>query len=109
MNSLEPILKQHVENKGLRQVGAELGYSTAVVSQVLADKYTGNNNKFWGQVNKVYGNGGVIDCPMKGELTPAECAEYYENAKAFGSRATGNPATYRLYQTCLKRCPIRNT
>lgn len=99
------ILKRQVEQRGPRQVAKELGVSRSTVDLVCQGKYQASTTKVEGRVQKIYGTGGNIECPVKGLITPIECAENFRKAKVIGMKA-GNPLTLKLYKECL-RCAIR--
>jgi len=101
------ILKRQVEMKGPKTVARELGISRSSVDLVVQGKYSASTVKIEGRVKKIYGKNGMVECPVKGIITPLECAENFRKAKLIGMKA-GNPETLRLYKSCLG-CGIRNT
>ena len=101
------ILKQQVKEKGAATVAREVGISPASLSLVLAEKYPAKTDNVERKVISIYGTvSGLIDCPVLGEIEPAVCAEKHNLANLVGMKC-GNPATLKLYKTCLK-CAIRS-
>ncbi len=101
------MLRQQVADKGARQVAKELGVSHTTLSLVVNGKYGAGTKKIEARVAAIYGTAsGLVDCPVRGEMGPALCAENWQRAKLIGMKA-GNPETLRLYKTCLK-CPVRS-
>ncbi|OED43589.1 hypothetical protein ACH42_09765 [Endozoicomonas sp. (ex Bugula neritina AB1)] len=93
-------LRQQVEKHGQKAVGKTIGYSTAVVSQVLSGKYTGD----WGAVEmKVRGAylGDTVRCPVLDELAVNLCLEYQRQPYA-----PTNRQRVRLFSAC-RSCPNR--
>ena len=100
------ILRKEVEAKGPKQVAKELEMSRSSIDLVLSGKYAASTRKIEDRVRRIYGNnGGGIDCPVLGPISPNACSEKRALAKKIGMRA-GNPETLRLYKTCLN-CSIR--
>lgn len=99
------ILKKEVEAKGPKQVAKELGISRSTVDMVVQGKYQASTAKVEERVQKIYGMNGKIECPVKGLITPIECAENFKRAKLIGMKS-GNPETLRLHKQCL-RCAVR--
>lgn len=99
------ILRREVEAKGPKIVAKELGISRSAVDLVCQGKYKANTEKVMARVQKIYGHNGGIECPVKGILTPIECAENFRLAKLIGMKA-GNPETLRLYKSC-SICAVR--
>jgi transcriptional regulator with XRE-family HTH domain len=97
------ILKQQIADKGPRQVGRELGVSHSTLSLVMSGKYGASTRRVEERVRAIYGNpSGMVDCPARGEMPPADCAENWRRAKLIGMKA-GNPETLRLYKTQSRR------
>jgi len=98
------VLRARVAKKGARQAAIEVGYSQAVISQVLGGKYTGNLDAVLRRIERLYGNEEVA-CPDGEATTPEACAIKRERAGRMGLKA-GNPDTLRQNSTCLK-CDLR--
>ncbi|MFC1524709.1 helix-turn-helix domain-containing protein [Thermodesulfobacteriota bacterium] len=107
MTAWMQILAQQIEEKSPAQVARELGVSPATISLVCSGKYGASTDKIEARVVKIYGieTGGVL-CSILGDIPPEDCVNHWEKAKAIGLRA-GNPATLKLYKTCVK-CAVRN-
>ena len=103
-NTSKAILQRHVEMKGRSEVTAELGISSATLSQVLNDKYGAKTEAIEAKIMKFYGNEGLVTCPILGRIEPGRCAETYQKAQKI--KSAGNPATIRLYSACRK-CDFR--
>ena len=101
-NTCEPLwldtLRQERQHKGLKIVAEEIGYSTAVVSTVLAGKYTGDWAKVEQAVRGAY-LGETVRCPVLGELATNRCLEYQRQPY----RSTNRTAVM-LYRAC-STCP----
>lgn len=95
------ILRREVAAKGPKRVALELGVSRSTVDLVVQGKYSASTRRIESRVERIYGKNGLIECPVKGSLTPLECAENFRRAKAIGMRA-GNPETLRLYRACAE-------
>ncbi len=100
------ILADHANEKGNANVARELGISPTTVSLVLAEKYPASTDSVEKKVMGIYGIEGMVVCPILGVMLPDRCATNWERAKKIGMKA-GNPATIRLYKSCLK-CNLRN-
>jgi len=99
------LLKRHVNQKGPRLVAKELGVSRSMIDLVTQGKYLASTQRIIERVKRIYGVDGKIECPIKGVLTPLECAENFRKAKLIGLRC-GNPETMRLHKEC-SRCSTR--
>lgn len=95
-------LRQQVEQTSQRTVAKAIGYSTAVVSQVLSGKYTGDWHKVEQKVRGAY-LGDTVLCPVLDELAVNLCLEH----QARPYRSTNRQAVM-LYRAC-KGCPNRKT
>lgn len=93
-------LREQVAKNGQRRVAKLIGYSTAVVSQVLSGKYTGDWHKVEQKVRGVY-LGDTVLCPVLDELAVNLCLEH----QARPYRSTNRQAVM-LYRAC-KGCPNR--
>jgi hypothetical protein len=99
-------LQAEVAAKGPKQVARELGVSRTTVDLVCQGKYQASTDKIQERVSSIYGNAGIIVCPVLGEILPIRCAETWDRAKKIGLKC-GNPETLRLYKTCIN-CSTRN-
>lgn len=91
-------LRVQVASKTQAKVAAELGYSPAVINQVLASKYKGNLPRFAETVRSVY-LGETVFCPVMGELEKHRCRQYQKEPFS----AT-NPVRVRRYRACRAGC-----
>jgi len=99
------ILRRQAKTKGQAAVARELGVSPSTISMVLAGKYRASTEAIARRVQNIYGNGGLVQCPVLGAIEPSRCIDTWERARRIGVRA-GNPATIRLHKACLK-CDLR--
>lgn len=79
-------------------VARELSVSTAVISQLLNDKYTGDVVVMAARIKGAY-MGAVVPCPVYGTLAKNKCLEFQALPAAFT-----NPLRSRLAQRC-PTCP----
>lgn len=103
-NSCMAILTRHVEMKGRKNVIIELGISPATLSLVIGNKYGASTTAIENKIMKVYGNDGLVVCPVLGRIEPSKCADYFKRSQI--KRSAGNPHTIRLYMACRK-CDLR--
>lgn len=96
------LLREAVDAASGTAVAKRLGYSPAVVSQVLKGKYAGRTDLVRQRVIEVYGATSV-PCPVLGEIPLSRCAA--ERNRPF---AATNPLRVRLWQTC-PTCPFNPT
>jgi hypothetical protein len=91
-------LREQVSDKGQRVVGKEIGYSPAVVSQVLNNKYGGDLKQVEKCVRGAY-MGETVLCPVMGEVSVNRCLEVQKQPFA-----STNPQRVRLYRACRGGC-----
>lgn len=82
-------------------VSAQLGRSSAIVSQVLRAKYEAGTARFEDRVRGVFMNG-CVECPALGKLPLQECQDWREKARTF---AAGNPLRTSMFRAC-RACPV---
>lgn len=80
-------------------VARDLGYSPAVVSQLLSNKYPGDVARVLGKVRGLL-LGEVVECPVLGTLARNRCLD--EQKKPFAST---NSTRVKLFHACRK-CPL---
>ncbi len=100
-------MRKEVNAKGPKQVAQELGISRSTVDLVLRGKYGADTKKIQERIKAIYGHNGVVLCPVLEEITPIQCADYWNKAKKIGMMAS-NPTTLKLYKTCIN-CSIRRS
>lgn len=76
-----------------------IGYSSAVVNQVLKGSYSGDLHRVEEAVRGAL-MGAVVDCPVVGEMPRNRCIDYQRRS---GSFAATNPMRVMLSQAC-PRC-----
>lgn len=84
---------------GLNACAERLGYSAAVVSQAIANKYPGDMKKLEGKVRGAL-MGETVTCPVLGEIGRDACLDW--QAKP---RAHTNAVRTRVYRACRGGCP----
>lgn len=96
------LLAEAVDAANQRAVAEVIGYSPAVVSQVLKGVYAGNTDRVRDAVLGAYA-GLTVACPVLGDVPRQECLRYQRE----GYVAT-NPLRVRLYRACRGGCPHRS-
>jgi len=86
--------------KSQAKVAGALKVSTAVVSALLNDKYTGDANAMAERIRGLY-MAQTVQCPVMGTLGRNHCLEFQKRPLAFT-----NPQRVALHQAC-KTCPNR--
>jgi len=81
------------------RVAATIGYSAAVVNQVLAGTYKGDLAAVQKAVEGAF-MGATVDCPVLGVIPSNRCLE--EQRRPF---AATSPNRVRLYRACRAGCP----
>lgn len=94
------VLRDYNAAHGGKKTAEAIGYSRAVVSQVLGGKYQGDLNAVRQKVEGAL-MGLSVDCPVIGDLPRNRCLDYQRQ----GFSAT-NPMRVRLAQAC-PTCPNR--
>jgi hypothetical protein len=91
-------LAEACNRRSAAAVARDLGYSPAVVSQLIANKYPGDVARV---IDKIRGLllGETVDCPVLGELARHRCLD--EQRKPF---STSSSTRVRLYHAC-RTCP----
>ncbi|WP_121064686.1 hypothetical protein [Chachezhania antarctica] len=82
------------------KVAAQLGYSAALVSQVLRRKYPGDLRAVETAVRGAYEEF-VIACPALGEIAPKLCQEWRGKARKYSNE---NSQRVRMFRAC-NACP----
>ncbi|MDI1471906.1 hypothetical protein THER_1668 [Thermodesulfovibrio sp. N1] len=100
---MKEILQEEIQKRGKKQVAFELGISVSTLTLYMQGKYPAPE-RVEERAKKIYSNG-RIQCPVLGEISPAQCAENYELAEKVG-RMVSNPEKLKLYRACMK-CEIR--
>lgn len=80
------------------RVAQEIGYSAAVVNQVLQGKYKGDVSRVERAVRGAY-MGETVFCPVLGEIPANRCMEIQRQPFA-----STNPQRVRLYRACRAGC-----
>lgn len=93
------ILKQQCRQHSQKWVGEQMGYSAAVVNQVLKGAYKGDLTKVEKAVKGAFMNE-KVDCPVMGEMASHVCLE---NQKLPFSSI--NPMRVKLFKACRGGCP----
>lgn len=82
------------------KVAKTLGYTPAVISQVLGSKYPASSARLEERVRGVFLDAKVA-CPANGDLPLQECQDWRDKAGLF---VLGNPQRVLMYRACNK-CP----
>lgn len=94
------LLRRAVGETSQAEAARAIGYSPAVVSQVLSGTYRGDVAAVLERVAETYGAETIV-CPVCGVIPLGRCAE--NRRKPFSS---ANPQSVRLARVC-PRCPER--
>lgn len=96
---IEALARACVESSQ-NKVARRLGRSSALVSQVLRRKYTGDMEAVEELVRGAFLNATVL-CPVKGQLPTDECSKWRDKAKNWSG---ANHEVVMMYRAC-KGCP----
>lgn len=80
-------------------VAQRIGYSTAVVNQVLKGTYKGDSNRVQKAVEGAL-MGSTVDCPVVGDMPRQRCIEHQRSPLR-----TTNPMALQLHHACRNGCP----
>lgn len=92
------VLREQVALHGQRAVANEIGYSKALVSQVLSGKYSGDLHKVAQMVRGAY-MGDTVFCPILGDLPLHQCLQY--QARPY---RPSNHQVVQLFRACRSGC-----
>lgn len=92
-------LRDRCTESSQASVATAIGYSTAVVNQVLKGTYRGDVRKVEMAVRGAY-LGETVGCPILGELPANQCLEYQRQVFA-----PTNSQRVRIYRACRDGCP----
>ncbi|MEO1472777.1 MAG: hypothetical protein AAFS03_02380 [Pseudomonadota bacterium] len=81
------------------KVSRMIGYSSAVVSTVLRDRYPGNLAKVESAVRTAFMDG-KIDCPALGPISGNDCITHQKNASTFKNTRPDRIAMFRACRSC---------
>lgn len=91
-------LAEQCKTQSQKNVGAEIGYSAAVVNQVLKGAYKGDLSKVEKAVKGAFMNE-KVNCPVMGEMASHVCLE--NQKQPFSSI---NPMRVKLFKACRGGC-----
>lgn len=94
------VLREQCARSSQAKVAKQLGYSPAVVNQVLKGTYTGDVNRVQRAVEGAL-MGLTVECPVIGEIPRNRCLEYQRQ-----KFAATNPLRVALSRAC-PTCPNR--
>ncbi|ADZ72426.1 transcriptional regulator [Polymorphum gilvum] len=94
-----PELAALADREGLNGAARRVGYSPAVVSQVLNARYAGDMARVEERVRGAL-MGLTVDCPVVGELSRDQCLDW--QGKAY---APTSAHRVRMYRACRGGCP----
>ncbi len=89
-------LRAECERTSQSRAASLIGYSPAVINQVLRGSYKGDLRRVEQAVKGAL-MGAVVDCPVVGDMPRNRCIDYQRRA---GSFAATNPMRVQLSQTC---------
>jgi len=93
------VLRKQCEQNSQKMVGMQIGYSNAVVNQVLKGTYKGDLNRVESSVKGAFMNE-MVACPVVGDVATHICLDYQK--KKYSSI---NPLRVQLYRACRNGCP----
>lgn len=103
MSGAQPVwiaaLARACERRSQATVAREIGYSPAVINQVLRGRYSGNIERVEKAVRGALLHE-TVDCPVLGELAGHRCLAH--QTRPF---ATTNPLRVQLHRACRGGCP----
>lgn len=91
-------LREECRKRTQGKVAAQIGYSPAVVNQVLQGKYKGDIHRVERAVRGAF-MGETVDCPVMGEIPANRCMDVQKQPYA-----STNPQRIRLYRACRAGC-----
>lgn len=88
------------------KVAKRLGYTGAVVSQVIRNSYPARHDGIEERVRAIY-LGGVVACPALGQISSEACLNWRDMA---GKLTSSSPAIVRMFRACsvCPRCGRRD-
>lgn len=92
------VLNQQCALKSQKKVGEEIGYSSAVVNQILQGKYRGDIAAVEQAVRGAY-LGETVFCPVLGEISINLCKQHQR-----AIYAATNPTRIKLFRACRAGC-----
>lgn len=92
-------LAEACDNQSQSAVAKQLGYSAALVSQVIGNKYGGGLTAVEQAVRGAF-LAAIVDCPVVGELAADAC-----NAHQRATWAPLNPTRISFFKACRSGCP----
>jgi hypothetical protein len=96
MSDWMEILRAECERTSQAKAAVLIGYSAAVVNQVLKGTYRGDYTSVQEAVMGAL-MGATVDCPVIGEMPRNRCIDNQRRAAHF---AATNPLRVQLYKTC---------
>lgn len=88
------------EGASQNTVARQLGYSGAVISQVISNRYAGDLSAVETKARMHLMNSKVL-CPAVGEISEIACSQWRDEAKQLTS---SSPQRVRMFHAC-RRCP----
>lgn len=92
-------LARECEATSQNKVAAAMGYSAALISQLLRAKYPGDLDAVREIFVSVYQQE-LIDCPMIGGMPAQDCREWRDKAKAYVDTSNFRVRMYRACNAC---------
>ena len=92
------VLALECDKSSQRVVSNQVGFSTALLSQVLNNRYPGNLRKVEQVVSDAFIRE-TVDCPVLGKIQSSNCLEHQRR-----KFSPSSPQALRLHKAC-KTCP----
>ena len=92
-------LAEEVNRTSGASTAGRLGYSPALVSNVIANKYPGDIERVAGKVRGAF-MGAIVACPVLADIGRDRCLD--EQKKPFSATSS---VRLRLYRACRSGCP----
>lgn len=93
------MLAEQVDASSQRLAGRAIGYSAAVVSTVLANRYRGDLGRVEAAVRGAFMDG-AVECPVLGPIRSDRCIKAQRSPLN-----TSSPQAAQLYRACRGGCP----
>ena len=92
-------LARFVDQVGLKAAGQRIGYSGAVLHEVIRNRYGGNVENVEARVRGAL-MGEIVNCPILGDIARHTCLDW--QAKPY---AVTSAHRTRMYRACRSGCP----
>lgn len=93
------LLRAACDSTSQTSVARKVGYSSAVISQVLSGTYAGDVRRVQAAVEGALMNV-TVECPVLGEISRAQCIAWQRRPFT-----PTNPLAVQMYRACRSGCP----